>query len=275
MVRRVCNGARATHAIQYTKAPRHATELAKEGIAKGFTCIVAVGGDGTVNEVAAGLKGSQVPMAIVPAGSGNGLARHLGIPMDWEKAMRAIFKSDPINIDTFTLNDRLSVNVSGIGFDGHVAGMFGLGRRRGLMSYARIALHEYLRFGMFQATLTIEGREPVLHNAFIIAIANSAQYGNNARVAPQSSVCDGRLNVNVIRKVPLTRLDMVYSLFRGDVTRSAWCAMYETGKLTIRLDRPVRYHIDGEPCNEEDTFVIRIDPSSLPVMVPKPHQRSL
>lgn len=275
MVRRVCDDAKATHTIEYTKAPRYATELARNGLEKGFGCIVAVGGDGTVNEVASGVLGSSVPMAIVPAGSGNGLARHLGIPLDHEEAMRAIFTSKAKYIDTFTVNDRLSLNVSGIGFDGHVAGEFGRDGRRGLVSYARIALHEYRQFKTFQATMTMDGATPVTSDAFIIALANSAQYGNNARVAPQSSVCDGKLNIVVIDKVPLTRLDMVYTLFRGDITLSAWCKMYESAKVTIQLNRPVRYHVDGEACPENDTFSIHIHPSSLPVMVPADRHNSI
>ncbi len=269
IVRRVLGETGAAYAIEYTKAPQHATELARQGIVKAFGCIVAVGGDGTANEVAIGVMGSSTPMAIIPTGSGNGLARHLGIPLDREKALRAIFTSEAISIDTFTLNGRLSINVSGIGFDGHVAGMFGLTGRRGLVSYAQIAMREYRRFGTFKATLTMDGEPTIEHEAFIVALANSAQYGNNARVAPQSSVRDGKLNLNAIGKIPLTRLDLVYSLFRGDITRSPWCKAYEITNGTIKLDRPVRYHVDGEPCTEDDTFSVRINPSSCLVMVPR------
>lgn len=269
VVRRVLDGTTATFAIEYTKAPRHATELAREGIEKGFGCIVAVGGDGTVNEVAAGVTGSPVPMAIVPTGSGNGLARHLGIPIDREKAIRAILAGETVSIDSLTFNDRLSINVSGIGFDGHVAGIFGLSGHRGLTSYAHIAMREYRSFGTFTAKLVMDGMAPVEREAFIIALANSAQYGNDARVAPQSSVRDGKLNVSVIGKIPLARLDLVYSLFRGDITRSSWCETYETKSMKIKLDRPVRYHVDGEPCPEDDTFSVRVNPSSLFVIVPK------
>lgn len=269
VVRRVLSETGADYTIEYTKAPRHATELAREGVTKAFGCIVAVGGDGTANEVAAGVMGSPIPMAIIPTGSGNGLARHLGIPLDGEKALRSIFTSESVSIDTFTLNDRVSINVSGIGFDGHVAGMFGLTGRRGLVSYVQIALREYRLFKTFKATLTLDDGPTVEHEAFIVALANSAQYGNNARVVPRSSVRDGKLNVNVIGKVPLTRLDLVYSLFRGDITRSAWCKLYEITNTTIKLDRPVRYHVDGEPCGEEDTFSVRVNPSSCLVMVPR------
>lgn len=275
IVHRVCDDAKATYSIEYTKAPRHATELAREGITKGFSCIVAVGGDGTVNETAAGVMGSPIPMAIVPAGSGNGLARHLGIPLNHEEAMRTIFTSKAKSIDTFTVNGRLSLNVSGIGFDGHVAGEFGRDGRRGLVSYARIALNEYAQFGKFQAILTMDDGTPMTLEAFVIALANSGQYGNNARVAPLSSVCDGKLNIVVIDKVPLTRLDLVYALFRGDITQSAWCKTYESGNVTIRLNRPVRYHVDGEPCPENDTFSIQIQPSSLSVMVPEDRQNNI
>lgn len=275
LVQQVCADANASYSIAYTKAPRHATELAQDGIEKGFSCIVAVGGDGTVNEVASALKGSPVPMAIVPAGSGNGLARHLGIPLDHKEAMRVIFESEPRSIDTFTINGRLSLNVSGIGFDAHVATEFGKDGRRGLASYARIALREYRQFKTFQATLNLDGGLPVVLDAFVIALANSAQYGNNARIAPQSSVCDGKLNFVVIKKMPPTRLDLVYALFRGDITRSASCKTYEAGKATIQLSRAIPYHVDGEPCAATDTFSVQVHPSSLSVMVPAYRKSSI
>lgn len=258
----------ATCAIKYTQSARHATELAREGLQEKYTAVVAVGGDGTVNEVACGLIGSHVPLGIIPGGSGNGLARHLGIPLDKARAVEAVFSSEPIKIDTFTINGRVSVNVSGIGFDGHVANLFGRDSKRGLGEYARIALREYTRFREFESTLTLAGTELRHRSAFIIAIANSSQYGNNARVVPHGSVCDGKINVNVIRKIPLSRLDAAYALFKGDITRSGWCEVIETDALAMSLNRPVEYHIDGEPCGASDAFSIRINPSSLTVLVP-------
>jgi diacylglycerol kinase (ATP) len=268
LAKRVFQNHNVQFAFEYTRAPGHATELAHEGMLKGFTIIVAAGGDGTINEVARALVGSETPMGIIPRGSGNGLARHLGIPLDSAKALTCLLNSPSIPIDTFTLNDRLSLNVSGVGFDGHIAEQFSHSKRRGLYNYARIALSEYRSFAPFSARIESPDPAPSLQRLFFIAIANSSQYGNNARIAPRCSVRDGKLTVNAVRRIPPYRLDVVWSFFRGDVTRKSLCTAFETSGLTLHTDRKVAYHVDGEPCGEGDTFTIRVNPLSLNVIVP-------
>ena len=260
--------ANAEYKLAYTREPGHATDLAREGIRDGYNAVVAAGGDGTVNEVARALIGSEIPLGIIPRGSGNGLVRHLGIPLDADRALECVLKAPSMPIDTFTLNDKLSVNVSGIGFDGHVALQFSQSRGRGLYNYAHIALTEYRRFAPFDIHVEPPNPSPTLKRVFFIAIANSSQYGNNARIARGSSVCDGKLTINAVRRIPLYRMDMVWSLFRGDVTRKALCNAFEASELTLRTDRKVAYHVDGEPCGVGDTFLIRVNPLSLRVIVP-------
>lgn len=258
----------AEYTLEYTRAPGHATELAYDGMRNGCTAIVAAGGDGTVNEVARAVVGSDTPMGIIPRGSGNGLARHLGIPLDPERALASIVQATPIPIDTFTLNERLSLNVSGIGFDGHVAAVFNESKRRGLFNYARIAITEYRKFVPFHATVQAESTPPELRDIFFVAIANSSQYGNNARIAPDASVRDGKLTINAVTRIPLHRLDAVWSLFRGDVTRKSWCTTFEVINIILHTDRKVAYHVDGEPCGVDDTFVVRVRPASLRMIIP-------
>ncbi|MDV3308949.1 MAG: diacylglycerol kinase family lipid kinase [Cyclobacteriaceae bacterium] len=266
---RVLRDADVTFTFTYTRAPGHATELARDGIRDGFTAVVAAGGDGTINEVARAVVGSSTPLGIIPRGSGNGLARHLGIPLDPEKALACVVEATPTPIDTFTLNERLSLNVSGIGFDAHVADVFNQSKRRGLMNYVRIATQEYRRFVPFNVQIDGTSTQAKLHRVFFIAIANSSQYGNNARIAPAASVRDGKLNINAVKRIPLYRLDTVWSLFRGDVTKKSWCTTFETRDATFRTDRKVAYHVDGEPCGTDDTFVVRVRAKSLRVIVPK------
>jgi YegS/Rv2252/BmrU family lipid kinase len=265
---RVIHNSDTKFTVVYTRAPGHATELARDGIRDGFTKVVAAGGDGTANEVARALLGSATPMGIIPRGSGNGLARHLGIPLAPEKALACVLGGTTVPIDTFTLNERLSVNVSGIGFDGHVAALFSQGKRRGLFNYARIALGEYIRFAPFNTSINALNTTSGLPDVFFIAIANSSQYGNNARIAPGNSVRDGKLMVNAVRRIPMYRFDVVWSLFRGDVTKTSWCTAFETTDITLHTDRKVAYHVDGEPCGMDDTFVVRVNPLSLRVIVP-------
>ena len=130
--RQTCEAQEWEFALEYTQKPGHATQLASEARDAGYRKIVAVGGDGTVNEVAQALLHSPAAMGIIPKGSGNGLARHLGIPMDATQALNCLFTGRIVPIDTFRLNGRLSLNVSGIGFDGYVAELFGLEKQRGL-----------------------------------------------------------------------------------------------------------------------------------------------
>ena len=263
-----CRDANVECTIEFTQGPRHATELARSGTREDFNLIVAVGGDGTMNEVAQGLVNSPVAMGIIPRGSGNGLARHLGTPLHVEKAAQMLFQSVPVNIDTFTINNKLSLNVSGIGFDGQVAKQFATRGKRGLVTYAKVALEEYSKFKEFDAHITVAGKE-LERKSFIIALANSSQYGNNVKVAPLASICDQKLHISILKKVPAYRMDFIYSFLKGEVNKSTFCETIETDKINIKLAKPIAYHVDGEPCDEEDHFTIEIQPASLSMMVPK------
>lgn len=255
--------------IEFTQGRGHATELAKQAAKeKTFSRVVAVGGDGTVNEVAQGLLHSPVTMGIIPKGSGNGLARHLQIPMSVAGAVNSLFASRVIAMDTFQLNGKLSLNVSGIGFDGHIANLFGAEKKRGLQGYAKHALNEFFKFKEFEADIITEAIN-WKRKAFIIAIANSSQYGNNARIAPAASVRDGLLHISILKKVPPYRLDFVYAFFSGKVDRSVYCETVETNRLTIRVPTPIAFHIDGEPCGKAEMFTIELVPASLHILIPK------
>lgn len=254
--------------IAYTEGPGHATLLATEAVASNeYRMVVAVGGDGTVNETASGLLHSDVPLGILPKGSGNGLARHLGIPVGISPALKVLFKSHETLIDSFTVNGRLSLNVSGIGFDGHIANLFSKEKKRGLAGYTRLALHEFRQFKEFSARIHLP-KQPIDSTAFIIAIANSSQYGNNARIAPRASVRDGLLNICLVKKIPIHRLDLLYHFFRGTVNRTSFFQTLETPQAEIQLNHPVAYHIDGEPCGTSDRFTIVIQPQSLKILIP-------
>jgi diacylglycerol kinase (ATP) len=253
--------------IEFTQHRGHATELAQEGVRQGFECVVAVGGDGTINEVARGLVNTATPMGIIPRGSGNGLSRHLGIPLKISDAIASLYNSSPVSVDTFLVNEKLSLNVSGIGFDGHIANLFGGKDRRGLAGYAKLTLKEFLQFREFEAEISIDGKS-YQQKAFIIAIANSSQYGNNALIAPAASVCDQLLHINVVRKVPAYRLDVIYAVFSGNLEKSSFCEITTGKSIRIKTNEPMAYHVDGEPCGHFSEFKIEVMPASLKVMVP-------
>ncbi len=259
--------------IEFTRSAGHATELAREATTKDFQSVIAVGGDGTVNEVAQGLVFSKIPLGIISRGSGNGLARHLGIPLKIKEGLVSLFDSRVLSMDTFTVNGKLSLNVSGIGFDGHIANLFGGKSKRGLLGYVKLTIQEYIQFQEFGFQLSSDDRT-IHQKAFIVAIGNSSQYGNNARIAPAASVCDGILHVTMLKKVPAYRADFLYKMFVGDIQKSAYCETIEISSLHIKTSRPVSYHIDGEPSGIDDSFEIRIQPSTLQVLVPNIPQHS-
>jgi YegS/Rv2252/BmrU family lipid kinase len=253
--------------LAFTDGPGHATALAQQAVAAGFDKVVAVGGDGTVNEVAKGLLYSAAKMGILPKGSGNGLARHLRIPMNVNMALKCLFTSRVITMDTFRMNGKLSVNVSGIGFDGYIANLFGTDKKRGLQGYTKLVLHEFMHFPEFEALITLGGNQ-MKKKAFVIAIANSSQYGNNARIAPAASVCDEILNVSVLKKIPPYRLDFIYSFFSGHIDQSAYCETFPVRDAVIELHSPMAFHIDGEFAGIADRFTIELQPASLNMLAP-------
>lgn len=267
LVAEACRDHNTTHVLEYTQGPAHATALASAALASGFEKIVAVGGDGTVNEVAQALVNSPAKMGIIPKGSGNGLARHLGIPIKFTDAIACLFTSKVIAMDTFRMNNKLSVNVSGIGFDGYIADLFGTDKQRGFQGYTRHVLNRYIQFPEFDANID-SGEKSLDKKAFVIAIANSSQYGNNAMIAPGASVCDQLLNISILRKFPPYRLDLIYAFFSGTIDQSAYCETLQIRNATIRLKEPMSYHIDGEPAGVADHFTIEIIPSSLKVLAP-------
>ncbi len=267
VVSRICREHGASCALEYTQSRGHATQLATDAFAAGFEKIIAVGGDGTVNEVARALTNTRASMGIVPKGSGNGLARHLGIPSSLRDAVKCVFTNQSIAIDTFRVNGHLSLNVSGVGFDGYIAELFGGSKQRGFQGYMKLVMNEFGKFAEFDAEILTTGK--ALHRkAFVIAIANSSQYGNNARIAPGASVCDQLLNISILKKFPAYRLDLIYSLFSGTIDQSAYCETMQVRDAVIKLQKPVAYHIDGEPTGRADTINIELLPASLNMLVP-------
>jgi YegS/Rv2252/BmrU family lipid kinase len=264
----VCARHNAECTIEFTREKGNATELAREGVAQGYRKIIAVGGDGTVNEVAKGLLHTDVALGIVPKGSGNGLARHLRLPLVLERAVENIFVARSVIIDTFTLNGHLSLNVSGVGFDGHVANQFGKDGKRGLIGYTHLTIKEFTKFAEFAATLSIDGKTWQT-NAFIIAIANSSQYGNNARIVPIASVTDGELHVAIIKKVPLVHSPAFIARFlSNNLERSFFYKVFSGKHIEISITSPCPYHIDGEAAGMDHSFVATIAPASLNILVP-------
>jgi diacylglycerol kinase (ATP) len=263
-----CRAAGIECRIEFTQSRGHATELAQWAVEQKMDFAFAVGGDGTVNEVAQGLVGSSVAMGILPKGSGNGLARHLTIPMDFKKSLSLISHHERELIDTMLINQKLSVNVSGIGFDGHVAAMFAGKAKRGLVGYTKLVLNEFRSFKPFEASVALNGKK-FTTKSFIIAIANSSQFGNNAKVAPRASVCDQLIDISFIQKIPVAEAPaFAGKMFTGNLDRSRFVEIHKAQKLSIQLTEPMAFHIDGEAMPATDTFEAAIQPASLTILLP-------
>jgi diacylglycerol kinase (ATP) len=254
--------------IEFTQGRGHATELAKQAVRDGFKLVFAMGGDGTVNEVAKGLVHSNVIMGIMPKGSGNGLARHLGIPLKFPAMLELLRSSHHIAMDTMLINDHLSVNVSGIGFDGHVAGLFGKNGKRGLLGYGKLVLQEFFRFKEFSTDIVLDGRS-INRSVFILALANSSQFGNNAKVSPFASVCDQRIDVCFIKKVPLTQaIGFARKMFSGAINKSAFVEIQQAQEISIQFSTPMPFHVDGESMDPTREFFVKMQSGSLNMLVP-------
>ncbi len=186
--------------IKYTEYAGHAAEIAREAVANGVDIAVAVGGDGTVNEVAKALIHSSVALGIVPCGSGNGLARHLGLPMNSEGALRVISECNIHTLDYGLINNKPFFCTAGVGFDAFLSDKFNKSGKRGLLSYVENALLEGVKYEPETYELEILGEEGERHSyrAFLITCANASQYGNDFYIAPHASMSDGLLDVTIM-----------------------------------------------------------------------------
>lgn len=254
--------------IEFTREPGHATALARMAVKNNFKMVFAVGGDGTMNEVAQGLLHSPVALGIIPKGSGNGLARHLRIPLAIDKALQLLDMKGTIEIDTISINDHLSVNVSGIGFDGHVAGMFARDGNRGLFTYGKLVVSEFNKFEAFECQVVLDGAT-TNENLFSISFANSSQFGNNAFIAPSASLCDQLIDVCMVNKMnTIQGLQFVHKLFTKNLTHSKQVKILQAREIKITTNKEVPFHIDGEAATATTSFDIKINPSSLRVIIP-------
>ncbi|GHB53697.1 diacylglycerol/lipid kinase family protein [Persicitalea jodogahamensis] len=246
-----------------TEAKGHATELAAVASAhKQFDTIVAVGGDGTVNEVARALLHSGTALGILPLGSGNGLARHLGIPLTLPAALDHLWKSVSVTIDSATLNFQPFFCVAGLGFDAYVSQLFGKQSQRGWDTYVKVSMKAYLDY--LPQRLKIEGQDAEI---FSLSFANAGQFGNNAWVAPHADLADGLLEVCTVTPFPKWfGTALAFQLFTKNLRTSTYVAYQSLTSLVVETKHPALVHYDGEPWQlETNRIEVNIVPQSLRV----------
>ena len=254
-----------------TERPGHAHELARMLMAQRVSTIVAWGGDGTVNEVASALAFSDTAMAIVPSGSGNGLARELGIPFRPDDALRVAIDGARKVMDAGELDGHLFFNVAGIGLDARVAHRFAAGGliRRGFARYMEITLQELMSYAPDDHAIAIDG-EILRERTLLIAVANARQYGNGALIAPDARIDDGQLDVVIVAaRSPLRALLQVPRIFLGQIGQVPGVTIRKAAMFEITSARPVMYHVDGEPFVGGASIRGRVRPDALTVRVPR------
>lgn len=254
--------------LRFTQRQGHATELTQAAILNGFHSVVAVGGDGTINEVASALCGSDTALGIIPCGSGNGLARHLGVPVNIEKAIQVLNADNVESLDYCTVNDIPFFCTCGVGFDAHVSEKFAQSHKRGALSYVQNTLIEYLKYRPQKYTIEM-GNEIVTEEAFLIACGNASQYGNNAFITPGASMHDGLIDITVIH--PFTPLDtaiMSVLLFTRHIDQDININTYRTDELVIKRDKPGVMHIDGDPVMMDADLHIKCHKGGIKMLLP-------
>jgi diacylglycerol kinase (ATP) len=251
-----------------TTHPRHATELARRAVDEGCELVVAIGGDGTMNEVATALVNTPAVFGLIPCGSGNGLGRHLGIPGAGRGAFRTLSHGRVLAIDTGTVNADPFFNVMGLGFEADIAVRFSRRTSRGLAGYVRVGVPSF--FAHQPETCAIEhagGR--TLVEAFTLAVLNSDQYGNDAVVAPGARVDDGQFDLVAVPRVGFIKAcGLIWHLATQSFERARPVTRLRDSHFVIERTKPGWIHVDGEPRAETHRLEIKLLPRSLRVMVP-------
>ena len=245
----------------------HGAVLAAMAAENGVDVVVAIGGDGTINEVARSLVHTQTVLGIVPCGSGNGLARHLQIPLDYRKALRMINEGNSVNIDYGLINERPFFCTCGMGYDAEVSYKFSASSKRGLLTYMENTIAGLAKYEPEAYTIIDEqGRRT--YKALCIAVANASQYGNNAYIAPYASMADGLMDVTVIEPFPVAEAPaMAYRLFTGKFEDGArHIRMLRTDRLRIVREREGVIHCDGDPMKASREIEVCIVPAGLRVI---------
>ncbi len=257
--------------MRLTQAPGHATQLARAAVLAGYDAAIAIGGDGTLNETARGLAGTETALGVIPNGSGNGFARELGMPMLFEEALARLQKPRVILCDAGRANGELFLNLAGVGIEADIAWQFmqqGKNGARGMWPYFKIGART--AFTYTPKTLTVEtDGETHSFAPLTLVFANGRQYGSNFKIAPQASLTDGKLDMVIVSNAPKWKLALAAPSFFTDNWRPF--GLTQTAHVSharIQLPGEIIYHVDGEPRRTKDQLEISVEPRALKVWCP-------
>jgi diacylglycerol kinase (ATP) len=263
------NHKRFEYGIWLTEHPGHGYELAQQRIAEGYDIIVVVGGDGSVNEIAPALVGTSVALGIVPAGSGNGLAMHLGYGRAIAQAVKKLNHADVKRMDVGHLNGRPFFNVAGIGFDGLVSNLMKASNWRGFVPYFLKSVEAGLTYTPCDCVIELDDRT-ITEKCFVIAIANGPMYGYNVQIAPDALLDDGFFEVVILKDAPRWQyFAAVPATFNGKIYDATFVEHFTTRKVRISAAQPLHVHVDGEGLLLEEPLTFDITPQALHILVPQ------
>jgi len=266
LIESACREKNVKFKILFTRSPGDARKIILKKFDK-YDIFVAVGGDGTMNEVASALAGTTGIMGLIPAGSGNALGRELGLSLKPEKAIYQVLEGHPIRIDTGLVNGRRFMNVCGVGFDSHIARCFAKSASRGPIPYFKAVMKEFFRYKAETYIVEADGKT-TSHVAFVLTLANTSQYGNNAFIAPGATVTDGLLDFSALKPFGLIHgMALGFRLFNKSIDRSGLTTSFKTKEVVIN-GKNLNFHVDGEPVKNSKPLHISIDPLSLHIVVP-------
>lgn len=252
--------------IKYTQKSEDATTLSKEAVNNNFDAVIAIGGDGTINECLKGLVNSNTALGVIPCGSGNGFAYHLGMSSSIKEAISQLKDITIQTIDTCTTNNMPFMNVSGIGFDAHIANLFSNIKTRGFMSYIKLVINE-LNYQPQEYSITYNNNTRNV-SAYMISFANASQYGNNAKISPKSDIKDGLIDFVIVKVFPKWKIPLfLLKLMNGKLHHSNYVEIIKSNYMQIHTNSNL-IHLDGEPKEINTPIEIKLLPSSLKILKP-------
>ncbi len=256
--------------IRFTEAPKHATQLATEAVESGVDIVVAVGGDGSVNEVAKGLIGTSTAMGVLPGGSGNGYAMHMGIGRRMKKAISIINGGKIHAIDTITLNGNPYVNLSGLGFAAKIAFDFKASKKRGFINYFLITMQSAFKFPFQDYEISVDGGEFFQRKCLMLEVANSTSFGYNFQPAPLAKIDDGLIELVIANGIPKWKYFLSFPrMINGQIYKESYMENFSCKDVKIKIPENTYYHMDGEGAQTSETELhYVIHPHSLKVIIP-------
>jgi len=255
--------------VKYSESAIHVTTLTTNAVQANTDIIVAVGGDGTINEVASCLIHSKSTLGIIPTGSGNGLARHVGIPLAIPKAVKLINEAHSKLIDTASINNKAFISIAGVGFDALIARKFATSKKRGFTTYLQYVTNSFIKYKPKIYQLKIN-EKVIKTKALFISFANSNQFGYNAQIAPNAKLDDGMLDVCVVQKPNLFEMPLIANLvFLKKIDKSQHVDIIPAEKVTVEREKGKYVNIDGEAVKMSKKLEVKVVPLSLKIIIPK------